>query len=140
MKVGHPTTRTAAMLVLYDADCGLCSRTAQALRILDTRGRLALVPLQSAAGAIDPGVPPREQLQRVLHVRDADGAWWQGGEAVMRIAASVPVLRPLALVGRLPIISGMVEPGYRALARNRDRLGRLVGAASCRFAGDPPAA
>ncbi len=75
-----------------------------------------------------------------LHVRDAQGAWWKGGEATMRIAESVPLLRSLALVGRLPLISALVEPGYRLLARHRDPLGRLVGAASCRYAGDGPAA
>lgn len=124
------------MLVLYDADCGLCSRSAQALRILDARHRLELVPLQRAPALAEPGLPPAAELREALHMRDGEGRWWTAGEATLRIAAAVPLLRPLAVVGRLPIISLAVEPGYRLLARYRDRLGRLLGAASCRFAGD----
>jgi predicted DCC family thiol-disulfide oxidoreductase YuxK len=128
------------MLVLYDADCGLCSRTAQALRILDRRERLRLVPLQRAPELLGDGSPPADALKAALHVRGPEGDWWTGGEASLRIAAAVPALWPLAQVGRLPLISSMVEPAYRLLARHRDRLGRLLGAAHCRFRGDqgPP--
>jgi len=133
---GGPAATSAELLVLYDGDCGLCSRTAQALRILDRRPSLSLVPLQRAAELLGDGSPAAAELSEVLHVRDQDGDWLTGGSAVLRVASAVPALWPLAQVGRLAPISLMVEPGYRLLARHRHRLGRLLGVSSCRFPGD----
>lgn len=132
------TVKVPRLIVLYDADCGLCSRTAQALRILDGANRLQLVPLQRAAEVVGSDGPSERALRDRLHVRDGAGAWWSGGEATLRIAASVSLLRPLAVVGRLPLVALLVEPVYRLLARHRNRLGRLLGATSCRFGGDGP--
>jgi len=42
------------------------------------------------------------------------------------------------VVGSLPILNRLVEPGYQLLASHRDQIGRLVGADRCRFAGDAP--
>ena len=68
-----------------------------------------------------------------LHVRDLDGRWVRGGAACLRIAAALPVLSPLALVGRLPFAPVVIERGYQLVARNRHRLSRLFGLDGCRF-------
>jgi predicted DCC family thiol-disulfide oxidoreductase YuxK len=126
----------ATLLMLYDADCGLCSRTAQALRILDRGHRLTIVPLQRAATVLGDEAPPRSELAAVLHVRDPQGQWWTGGAAGLRIGDSIPLLWPLAQAFRLPILAELVEPLYRLVVANRDRLGRLAGASRCRYLGD----
>jgi hypothetical protein len=42
----------------------------------------------------------------------------------------------LAVVGSLPFLNRLVEPAYVLLAVHRDRIGRILGAERCRFAGD----
>ncbi len=126
----------APIYMLYDADCGLCSRTAEALRILDSRGRLRIIPLQRAAVDLGNEAPPVSSLLATLHVGSPADGWWTGGAAAMRLAREIPVLRTLAWVGSLPGFSRLVEPGYRLLATHRDRIGRLVGADRCQFRGD----
>ena len=118
-----PTPRR--LTVLYDGECRFCTRTARALQRLDSRRALRFVPLQQARERV-PGAPPRHALEASIHVTDERGAWWTGGEAFLRIADQVPALRPLASVGRLPIVRRAVEPAYRYVAAHRHQLGRLV--------------
>ena len=128
------------LFVLYDGDCGLCSRTAQALRLLDGRGRLRLLPLQQAAAELGAAIPSVAAMTATLHAGVPGRGWSTGGEAALRIARAIPVLRSLAVVGSLPLVNRLVEPGYVLLAANRDRIGRLLGAERCRFNGDLPQA
>jgi predicted DCC family thiol-disulfide oxidoreductase YuxK len=73
-----------------------------------------------------------------LHAGVPGRGWSTGGEAALRIARAIPALRSLAVVGSLPILNRLVEPGYQLLASHRDQIGRLIGAERCRFAGDAP--
>jgi predicted DCC family thiol-disulfide oxidoreductase YuxK len=133
-----PGSAAPRLLVLFDADCGLCTRTAGALLRLDRAGaadgsrRLWLIPLQRAA-AVAPDAPPEARLLEALHVRTADGRWLAGGAAVLAIADALPALGPLARLGRLPLLRGLVEPAYSLVVTHRDRLGRLLGADACRI-------
>jgi predicted DCC family thiol-disulfide oxidoreductase YuxK len=115
-----------SLTVLFDADCPFCAHTVTVLQRLDHNHRLSFVPLQEAASVL-PDAPSREELAASLHVRSSDGDWVRGGAACLRIAAALPLLIPLALVGRLPFAMGPIEHGYQAVARNRDRLSRLLG-------------
>jgi predicted DCC family thiol-disulfide oxidoreductase YuxK len=124
------------LFVLYDADCGLCSRTAQALRVLDGRGRLRLMPLQLATAKLGAAAPSVAAMRATLHAGFPGRGWSTGGEASLRIAREIPVLRTLAVVGSLPLLNRLVEPGYVLLASNRDRIGRFLGAERCHFRGD----
>jgi predicted DCC family thiol-disulfide oxidoreductase YuxK len=114
--------------VLYDAECGVCRLTVRALRTLDWRRRLAFTPLQRFK-ATDPGDPTRRRLLWALHVRDDRGQWQRGGDAMLRIASVIPVLMPLAVLGRLPGMSGPVETAYRLVADNRHPISRILGRA-----------
>ena len=124
------------LFVLYDADCGLCSRTAQALRLLDIRRRLRVIPLQNAEAELGAAAPALAAMTATLHAGVPGRGWSTGGEAALRIARAIPALRSLAVVGSLPFLNRLVEPGYQLLASHRDRIGRLIGAERCRFAGD----
>jgi len=117
--------------VLYDADCGFCSRSAGLLRRLDRAGRLELIPLKSAAAAALPGAPPDDRLLERMHVRDASGHWSIGGAGWLRIADAVPALGPLAFLARLPVVHRFVGPAYALIARNRHRISRLLGDDAC---------
>jgi len=118
------------LVVLYDADCGICTHSARLLRMLDRGRRLDLVPLESGTGLSD--APPLAVLRDALHVRDASGRWTSGGAALVRIGRELPVLRPAALVAGLPGVRHMVEPTYRLVARNRHRISRWLGLTACR--------
>jgi predicted DCC family thiol-disulfide oxidoreductase YuxK len=126
------------LFVLYDGDCGLCSRTAQALRILDRRGRLRLMPLQIATIELGDSAPPLAAMRESLHAGVPGRGWSTGGEASLRIARAIPILRSLAVVGSLPILNRLVEPTYQLLASHRDQIGRVLGAERCKFGGDAP--
>jgi predicted DCC family thiol-disulfide oxidoreductase YuxK len=120
------------LTVLFDADCGFCSRTAEVLRRLDRHRGLELIAVQRAH-LVRPDAPPEARLLETIHVRDAGGTWATGGAAWVRIAAAVPWLRPLSLVARVPLLDRLVEPVYRLVARNRHLLSRAFGADACRF-------
>jgi predicted DCC family thiol-disulfide oxidoreductase YuxK len=117
------------LLVLYDADCGLCSRSASLLRRLDRAGRLRLLPLQAASEIA--GAPPAAVLLDAMHVRDPEGRWDSAGAAWTRIAQEVPVLRPIAVVARIPGGRRFVEWSYARVAGNRHRISRLLGDDTC---------
>jgi predicted DCC family thiol-disulfide oxidoreductase YuxK len=55
------------------------------------------------------------------------GRWFSGGEAWLHIADVVPALRPLGLIGRLPLARPVVDVAYRLIADNRHRISRLMG-------------
>jgi predicted DCC family thiol-disulfide oxidoreductase YuxK len=122
-----------SLIVLYDADCGICTHTARLLRRLDRRARLDLRPLE--VGAELPDAPSLDALRDVLHVRDASGRWTAGGAALVGIGRALPLLRPIAVAASLPGFRRLVEPGYRLVARNRHRISRWLGLTACRVDG-----
>ena len=128
------------LLVLYDADCGICTRTASILRRTDRGARLRLVPLQRPPSL--PDLPPAAELAEAMHVRDGSGRWFRGGEAAVRIAAELPPLRPIVWATRLPGVPGLMDVAYRLVARHRQTLSRLLGEQACRLPsrGSSPAA
>lgn len=124
------------VLVLYDADCGICTHTARILRRLDRVGRLDLMPLQVAAGR--PDTPSLEVLLGSIHVRGAGEAWSAGGAAMVRISREIRVLRPFGVLAGLPLLRRLVELAYAFVASNRHRISGLFGIEAC--AVDPPQA
>jgi predicted DCC family thiol-disulfide oxidoreductase YuxK len=121
------------LTVLYDADCDFCRHTAHVLRALDARRRLRFLPLQTASG---PDVPRLGVLLERMHVRDERGSWFAGGDAMVRIAAEIPSLVPLAVAGRLPGAGALVEAVYRVVAAHRGSASRLLRLDRCRFEPD----
>jgi predicted DCC family thiol-disulfide oxidoreductase YuxK len=124
-------TTPASLVVFYDADCGFCTRSALILRRLDWLHHLEIVPLGQAHDVV-PDAPPEAELLERMHARDADGEWFIGGQAWLRITDELPLLRPLGLVARLPLIRDLVEPVYAVIAGNRHRISLLLGDAACR--------
>ena len=124
-------TRPEALAVLYDRDCGFCGWTVTHLRRLDRRRRLEFVPLQEAGDRIDrPALADAARLHRLeesIHVVASDGSVFCGGQAVLAIFDVLPGGRIVRRWSRLPGAEALVEAGYRLVARNRGRLGALVG-------------
>ena len=116
------------LTVLYDADCGVCRLTIAALGRLDWWRHLDFAPLQTYE--VEPE-PSREELLAALHARDASGRWFRGGAAALRIASAVPVLVPLAIVGRLPGMGRLADRAYRLVADHRHVVSRLLDLDRC---------
>jgi predicted DCC family thiol-disulfide oxidoreductase YuxK len=108
-----------APLLLFDGECGFCTRTLGWLRLIDRRRVIETVPFQR------PGAPERvgltrEQCARSVQWLGADGHRAEGAEA---IAAALSV----ALLTELPTrvyarTAGPQRVLYGLVARNRHRL------------------
>jgi predicted DCC family thiol-disulfide oxidoreductase YuxK len=118
-------------LLLYDGTCGICHRTVQWILAADPEGRFCFAPLQGATAAAvrrrHPELPT--DLDSVIYVEREAGAEhaYARSDAVFRIAARLD--RAPAWIGwaaRLP--RWLTDLGYRALAWNRHRLSRALGA------------
>lgn len=119
----------ATFTVLYDRDCGFCAWSADWIRRADRAGRLRIVALQDAP--LDPGLAPiatERDLRCALHAVDECGIVHAGGDAVLSIQERLPGGALITAWRRLPGAAAPAEWAYTVAARNRDRLGRLVGA------------
>jgi predicted DCC family thiol-disulfide oxidoreductase YuxK len=124
----------ARAVLLYDGDCGFCRWTARQLLAWDRHQALRAIAIQSRdADALLANVPPHRRLES-WHLVTPDGRVFSAGDAVAPLARLLPLGRPLgAIASTFPRATGRV---YRAIARNRGRLGSLVGARAC--AVEPP--
>ena len=117
---------TPALTVLYDGSCPLCRREIAVYRDLQ--------PVQPGspvcfADISDAQVPlplgtTREQLLARFHVQGRDGELHSGAQAFLRLWAALPGWRWLALLGRVPGASGVMELTYRLFLRCRPTLQR----------------
>jgi predicted DCC family thiol-disulfide oxidoreductase YuxK len=122
------------LLVVYDADCGVCQASVEWLRRRDRRGRLRFA---GNDGELPPGVS-REETEHTVVVIDG-GRTWTRGAAMSRILRE---LRGWALLGqalRLPGVAWIADRGYDRFARHRHRISAALGLTSCPAPRDPPA-
>ena len=118
-----------ATTVLFDADCGFCRWSTDKIRAWDRHGNLRFVALQSAEATallseVDPGLRFAS-----WHVVDVDGRVRSGGSAVSTVFDLVPFGWPLARLA--DFAPRLTERAYAVVARNRDRLGRIIGEKAC---------
>jgi len=129
---------TGRAVVLYDEDCGFCRWSSDMLRRWDRRGGLRFVPIQSAEGTLVLRDVAEDRRLTSWHVVTSDGRVRSGGAAVPALAARLPLGGPIALLAhRYP---GATERAYAWIARNRTRLGALLGADRCVVDPSRPAA
>lgn len=109
---------TARDTLYYDGQCPLCSREIAMLRKASD-DRLDFCDIHEADTGIE-GLPSREELLQVLHIRRADGS------LVTALDANVAAWQHtrygvLWRWLRWPLIRSLVEPLYGAWARRRYR-------------------
>lgn len=119
--------------VIYDSDCGLCTRVKSAVEALDWLGTMRWIPLSSAEAAAF-GIP-RERLEESVHLI-CGAARSHGWSAVKRMVARLPITYAVAGVALwrspstalglaalfTPAFNPIGERLYQAVARNRYRL------------------
>ena len=117
----------AAPLLVYDGDCGFCSRAVQFILRHERRHDLRFVPRDSSLG---------RDIRRRFHLENVESMLWIAGDtaetesgAVLSAAAYVGGFWSfLASLGRL-VPAPLRNWAYRLVARNRKRLSSS--AASC---------
>ena len=112
------------LTIWFDGACPLCRREIALMRRLDRRGAIRFVDVAAGAPADCP-VDPAELLAR-FHARE-NGRILSGAEAFAAMWRAIPLLRPLGLLARNPIMLALIDCGYRAFLRIRPRLQRLIG-------------
>jgi len=116
-------------VLLYDADCGFCRWSLDKILARDRDGRVRAVPLQSPeADTLLRGMDHDEKMAS-WHLVTPDGTIYSAG------AAAAPLMRLLPHGGPFAAAAAAVPPltgvAYRLVARNRTRLGKMLGAQAC---------
>jgi predicted DCC family thiol-disulfide oxidoreductase YuxK len=110
---------TAGPTVWHDGSCPLCRREIALMRRLDRGGRITFI---DAAGDAPIACPvDRAELLARFHARE-DGTLLSGAAAFAAMWRAIPVLRPLGLIARNPLVLAGLERGYRQFLRVRPRL------------------
>ncbi len=111
------------LTVYFDGQCPLCRREIAAIRRLDRARKIAFVDV--AAEGPDSCPLDRETLLARFHAVE-DGKLYSGAAAFAAMWRAVPLLRPLGLLARSPIILALLEQSYRLFLRVRPALQRAV--------------
>ncbi|HEX2295603.1 MAG TPA: DUF393 domain-containing protein [Actinomycetota bacterium] len=121
-------------VVLYDADCGFCTWVVDRIAARVEAGAVEIVPLQSPrADRLLGGRVDEQTKWESWHLVEPGGAVYSGGDALPRVLRHVKGGRTAGrLAARFPRAA---TAAYRVVARNRDRLGRVVRADRCRVPG-----
>ncbi len=115
------------MVVLYDADCGVCQASVAWIRKRDHRRFFQF--LGNDAADLPPGVS-REETEHTIIVLDGARKLVRA-EGVARILRELPGWSPIAAMLRAPGIRSMANWAYDRFARNRHRISSALGMRSC---------
>lgn len=121
--------------VFFDGDCPLCRREIAWMKGRDRAGKVRFTDIASPQfSAADYG-KTFEAFMAEIQGRLPDGRWITGVEVFRRLYSAIG-FGLLVHVTRWPLISGLLEWGYKSFARRRLQLtGRCsIDSASCRSA------
>jgi predicted DCC family thiol-disulfide oxidoreductase YuxK len=118
----------SVLKVLYDGECGLCTRVARTLRGLDPFGNLDLIDFRQreALAGLPSGVSLSSigmaALEKRMHVVTPSGKVEAGYRGAVALARRIPALAPLGLIGSLPGAPLLGDPVYDRVAERRTQL------------------
>ncbi len=110
------------LTVWFDGACPLCTREISLMRRLDRAGRIDFIDV-AGPGASCP-IDPALLLAR-FHARE-DGVLLSGAAAFAAMWRAIPVLRPLGLAARIPLVLGALEWAYVRFLKMRPALQRMM--------------
>lgn len=108
--------------VWYDGACPLCMREIALMRRLDRRDAIDFINLSEDQSAcpID-----RDLLLARLHAME-NGTMLSGAAAFAAMWRAIPLLRPLGLLARIPLVLKALERLYLAFLRVRPRIQKMI--------------
>lgn len=106
------------LIVFHDGGCPLCAREIALMRRLDRAGRIQFV---DAADPAESCPIDRAALLARFHAVE-DGVMLSGAAAFAAMWRAIPVLRPLGLAARWPLVERALEAAYRFFLRYRPRV------------------
>ncbi|QEG37451.1 thiol-disulfide oxidoreductase DCC family protein [Bythopirellula goksoeyrii] len=124
------TTPNYEIEVFYDGGCPLCLREISMLHRWDKRSKIRFTDIDAPSFEADEIGKSYQELMARMHARLPDGTWLVGVEVFRRLYEVVGFKRLTAL-SRLPLISQVLDFGYRIFARNRLRLTGRCSAQAC---------
>lgn len=108
--------------VWFDGACPLCIREIALMRRLDKRGAITFIDVAQGA---DPSCPiDRATLLARFHAEES-GIVHSGAAAFAAMWRAIPVLRPLGLAARIPLVLKLLEAAYLRFLKVRPRLQRF---------------
>jgi predicted DCC family thiol-disulfide oxidoreductase YuxK len=116
-------------VLLYDSDCGFCRWSVDKILSWDRGRRLRSLALQDPDADEILGGMEAEERMASWHFVASDGRLYSGGAAAAPLFRQLPGGKPFAAL--FFVFPGVTDRAYRLVARNRDRLGRLVGESAC---------
>ncbi len=116
-----PDSRRVKIAVFYDGDCPLCMREIRMLRRWDKGGCIRFINIASGDFSEEDHGKSIDELMREIHGRLPDGEWIVGVEVFRQLYSAVG-FGWLVRVTRWPVISHVLDWGYRVFARNRLKL------------------
>ena len=115
------------MIVVYDADCGVCQASVAWVRKRDRRGIFQFVG--NDAADLPPGVS-REETEHTVIVLDR-GRKLVRAEAVARILREFRGWSAIGALLRAPGVRHFARWGYEKFAQNRHRVSAALGVRAC---------
>ena len=114
--------------VFFDGGCPLCLREVNLLKRWDRQSKIRFTDIDAPEFLESNCEKNYDELMEQMHGRLPDGTWVQGVEVFRRLYAAVG-FGPLVWLTRWPVVSQLLDLGYRIFARNRLRLtGRCTSA------------
>ena len=110
-----------AAWLLFDRDCGFCTRAAGLLRRIDRRGRVEIIALQEPGAPARFGITLDQALEQVWAI-DGAGQHFSGAAAVNAVLGVALGTRIPYYIYRIPGIRHVQDALYRWIAANRYRL------------------
>lgn len=122
--------KQAPLVLIFDADCGICFQICRVLQRLDVFGRLEFVGNDEVARI--PANLSAELLDQTLVVLTPDSRQLERERAVAAVLSALPLHGlGLGLLLRTPGISWLVRAGYVAFASRRHEVSAALGLGRC---------
>ena len=110
-------------VLIYDGDCGMCTRWMERVRRWDRGGRIEVLPLQSPDVVQRFPSLARTALMEAMHFVEPDGRVSRGAGAAERMLGVLPLGWGIGWLFHLPLARPVADRIYGWVARNRTRLG-----------------
>ncbi|MGX5913789.1 thiol-disulfide oxidoreductase DCC family protein [Aliidiomarina sp. Khilg15.8] len=117
--------KKAALTIFYDGGCPLCRNEMRHLEARDEQNQIAFVDIHQPGFSAQHPEVDKEQANRILQGRSADGTMLYGLDVTHRawsLAGKGWLTAPL----RWPLIRWFADKVYLFFARNRNGISRLL--------------